>query len=127
MAYQRQINRTDENQKELDAAARKMGGDLVPMTGDATIGFDRIYARAGVVYLVEVKDGAKTPGDRKLKPKEITRAEKLVAVGVTVYVVTSVQELADLLMDGRGVSVLEYAAQYEKKNTGKGRTKSPNN
>lgn len=57
---------------------------------------DLVAARAGRLVLIEVKDGAKTPSRRRLTPAETDFAAAMAAAGVTVRVVTSIEEAVAL-------------------------------
>ena len=62
----RKRGRVDANQKTLVAAARAMGFS-VAVTSAMGSGFpDIVLGKNGVNYLVEIKDGDKTPSQRKL-------------------------------------------------------------
>lgn len=69
MGYRR--NAKDDNQDEIVAALRKAGVSVTP-TSQAGEGFpDLVCGRAGVNYLLEVKDGNKFPSEQKLTPKQV--------------------------------------------------------
>ncbi len=63
-------NAVDANQSEIVDALRKAGCSVAP-TSQAGDGFpDLVVGRAGVNYLIEVKDGNKVPSKQKLTSKQ---------------------------------------------------------
>lgn len=83
----RRANRVDNNQSEIDAALRRIGAVVIPMTGDPAIGFDRLVAYRGRLFVIEVKSdcGKLTEGER-------FRQEQLASVGVIYHVVKTEDE-----------------------------------
>lgn len=84
--------RVDANQSDIVDALRAVGCFVHDCSaiGD---GFpDLLCARAGRLWLVEVKDGSKPPSERRLTPAQHEFHQLLLAAGVTVYVVKSVDE-----------------------------------
>jgi hypothetical protein len=53
---------------------------------------DLLIARHGVIRMVEIKDGAKVKSKQKLTEDEVQFHQLMAAAGVTVEVVTSVEE-----------------------------------
>jgi hypothetical protein len=67
----RRAGRTDANHADVVAALRFFGATVVP-TGGVGDGFpDLLVGHLGRTYLIEVKDGAKTPSDRCLTPAQV--------------------------------------------------------
>lgn len=63
--------KTDANQKEIVKVFRSLGA-TVAVTSKAGKGFpDLVVGVRGINYLVEVKDGSKTPSQRKLTPDQV--------------------------------------------------------
>jgi hypothetical protein len=63
-------NRIDANQNEIVTALRKVGCS-VAITSSLGKGFpDIVVGWKGRNYLLEIKDGSKTPSQRKLTPDE---------------------------------------------------------
>jgi Holliday junction resolvase len=88
----RRAARTDRNHKDVVAALKACGWTVVDCSrlGD---GFpDLLAARAGVLRLVEIKDGSRSPSRRRLTPQEETVHTCLKAAGVTVRILTTVDE-----------------------------------
>lgn len=82
----------DRNHAEIVAALRSAGWVVVD-TSRVGHGFpDLLVAKHGVLALVEVKDGAKSPSRRRRTADEEQFAEVLGAGGVPVYVVTSIRD-----------------------------------
>lgn len=82
----------DSNHNQLVQAARQVGAEVLelyklPGALDCLIGF------RGVLYLVEIKDGAKPLSRRALTPPELDTIRRFQAVGVKVLVVESVESL----------------------------------
>ncbi len=66
----RRAAKIDANHNEIVDALRKAGCAVQSL---ATVGKgcpDLVVARGGKNYLIEVKDGSKTPSQRKLRPDE---------------------------------------------------------
>lgn len=91
--------KVDDNQPEIVAALRK-AGCKVYVSSSFGEGFpDLIVGYAGVIRLLEVKDGDKPPSARKLtKPQEAFFKEW---EGLPVYVVESPKQALDIV-SGRG-------------------------
>jgi hypothetical protein len=81
-------NRIDANQAAIVQAVRGIGAVWIATTGDPRIGFDGLVGFRETLYPVEIKDGAKSPCERKLTPGEQQRVAELAAVGVHVCVAT---------------------------------------
>lgn len=84
--------RKDTNHNELVQAARQVGAEVLelyklPGALDCLVGF------RGSLYLVEIKDGAKSASRRQLTPAEVETIRRFQVVGVKVLVVGSVEEL----------------------------------
>ena len=63
--------RVDANQSEIVAALRQIGATVHVLS---MVGFgcpDIVVGRHGVNYLLEIKDGAKSPSRQKLTPAEM--------------------------------------------------------
>jgi hypothetical protein len=89
--------RVDDNQSQIVEAVRRAGGVWIPTAGDPKIGFDGIIAKAGKVWIVEIKDGKKRNSQRRLTPAEAARKIQLEAVGVSYNVVESVEQALGLI------------------------------
>lgn len=63
--------RIDANQPEIVAALRKAGCTVQHLHSVGKGCPDLLVGRAGVNYLIEVKDGAKRPSDQKLTPDQV--------------------------------------------------------
>lgn len=87
--------KVDDNQKEIVAAARKLGCS-VAITSQLGKGFpDLVIGLNGVNYLVEVKDSKKPPSARKLTDDE----KKFKAAWYGQYdVIESIDDLLLLLL-----------------------------
>lgn len=93
--YQR--NRVDGNQAAVDVALRCVGAVVIPTTGDPKIGFDRLVAFRGELYVIEVKNGNHPPSKRQLTPGEQLRKAELESVGVKYHVVSSAEEALEVI------------------------------
>ena len=67
------IKKVDANQKELMSKLRHIPGVSVATTHTIGKGFpDIVIGYKGMNYLVEIKDGAKPPSQRKLTKDEVS-------------------------------------------------------
>ena len=83
----RRAARTDRNQTEIVAALRKCGCTVQILAAVGAGCPDLLVGRCGDNYLLEVKDHAKPPSDRKLTPDQIEwhhtwRGQKAVVTNV---------------------------------------------
>lgn len=62
--------RVDSNQKEITALFRKMGASVLVMSELGKGAPDLAVGMNGCTYLVELKDGSKSPSAQKLTPCE---------------------------------------------------------
>lgn len=91
--------RTDGNQQEIVRVFRDMGC-TVAVTSDAGHGFpDIVLGIRGVNLLIELKDGKKSPSQRKLTPMEENFHRNWRG---QVCVVTSIEEAVDLINGIKG-------------------------
>jgi len=70
----RRRSKVDANQPEVVAALRKAGCTVQSLAAVGKGVPDIMVGRAGVTYLLEIKDGAKPPSARKLTPLEASWA-----------------------------------------------------
>lgn len=84
--------RVDANHGEVRSALRAAGWTVVDCARIGSGFPDLIIARRGVIRMVEIKDGAKVPSAQKLTEDEVQFHALMAAAGVTVSVVTSVEE-----------------------------------
>ena len=85
----RRIARTDSNQQAIVASLRQHGCSVQPLH---TVGKgcpDLLIGVNGTNYLIEVKDGAKSPSKQRLTPDEVEWHESWQG---RVWVVSSVQQ-----------------------------------
>lgn len=66
----RQAARIDANQPEIVQALRDVGASVAVMSMVGNGFPDIVVGYRGQNYLIEIKDGAKTPSQRKLTPDE---------------------------------------------------------
>jgi len=86
--------RVDDNQAVIVKALRKAGCEVLSLAGIGDGCGDLLVNRANILYMLEVKDGAKSPSRRKLTPHQklfakrwpvqevINELEALAAVGL---------------------------------------------
>jgi len=67
----RRAARVDDNQAEIVAALRKCGCTVQSLAAVGNGVPDLLVGRAGVNYLLEVKDGSKPKSARELTPDEL--------------------------------------------------------
>lgn len=58
--------RTDDNQREIVNALRQSGCSVLILSGVGKGCPDIVVGRAGVTYMLEIKDGSKPPSARRL-------------------------------------------------------------
>ena len=66
----RRAAKIDRNQPEIVAALRKAGCTVESLAAVGKGVTDLLVGRAGIKYLLEVKDGEKPPSERKLTPDQ---------------------------------------------------------
>lgn len=99
----RRACRVDANHGAIRDALRAAGAGVIDGSKFSEGFSDLVCFWRGETILIEVKDGTKPPSARKLKPKqEIVHALAL-SHGVTIHVVTSIDEALAVL--GARVSV----------------------
>lgn len=76
----RRASRIDGNQRTMDALARRLGAEVIPVTSAPDVGFDRLYVR-DKVYIAEIKDPAQPPNKRRLTEGEAKRKAAVEAAG----------------------------------------------
>ena len=84
--------RIDANHVEVRSALRAAGWTVVDCAKIGSGFPDLLIAKRGRLLLVEIKDGAKVPSAQKLTEDELQFHALLASAGVTVQVVTSVEE-----------------------------------
>lgn len=67
----RRAARTDANHRDVVQALREAGCTVVSLAAVGQGVPDLLVGRAGVTYLVEVKDGSKAPSERRLTPMQL--------------------------------------------------------
>jgi hypothetical protein len=93
----RRIAAVDVNQSDIVAALRKVGASVQPLHAVGAGVPDLLIGFRGGNLLIECKDGAKKPSDRKLTPAQVEWHEKWRG---QVCVVSSVAEALDALTNG---------------------------
>ena len=84
--------RVDANHGEIRSALRAAGWTVVDCARIGAGFPDLLIARNSVVRMVEIKDGAKVKSKQQLTEDEVQFHALMAAAGVTVQVVTSVEE-----------------------------------
>ena len=84
--------RVDANHAEIRSALRAAHWVVVDCAGVGSGFPDLLIAKRGRLLLVEIKDGAKVQSKQKLTEDEVQFHQLMAAAGVTVEVVTSVEE-----------------------------------
>lgn len=87
----------DANQKEIEQKLKHIGALWIDCTGDTGIGFDGLVLFRGNVYIAEIKDGNKSPSQRKLTDNEKRRKEQVETTGVSYNVCESFDDILKLI------------------------------
>ena len=85
--------RSDDNQPALIKVARKMGASVLVLSRTESI--DLLIGCGGIDQIVEIKDGAKVPSQRKLSPDETKFHDEW--QGRTPVIINNEQEMIDLV------------------------------
>lgn len=88
--------RRDANHADIVKVLRAYGAYVIDIAGVKNA-FDILVAHKGRLFCVEIKDGDKTPSQRKLTHGEEICKVSLESVGVPYYVVESEAEAIELL------------------------------
>ena len=67
----RQAARTDENQDRIVSTLRETGARVLSLAAVGKGCPDLLVCRSGTLYLLEVKDGAKSPSRRRLTKDQV--------------------------------------------------------
>lgn len=92
----RTIAKADRNQPDIVKALRSMGA-VVKHTHQLKNLFDILVFFRGQTYCVEIKDGLKPPSGQKLKDGELQCKLDLESVGVTYWVINSVEQALQMI------------------------------
>ena len=92
----RRAAKVDKNQPLIVNTLRLMGA-VVLITSQLKNCFDVLVMYGGRTMLVEIKDGALPPSQRKLTDGEANVKRKVEAVGVTYHIVETVDDAVALL------------------------------
>lgn len=92
----RRAAKIDANQTEIVKTFRRLGATVL-ITAQLKNAFDLLVGHAGNLYIVEVKDGSKTPSQRKLSDGELKCKQNFELVGVKYHVIKSVEEAIELI------------------------------
>ena len=84
--------RIDANHVEVRSALRAAGWTVVDCARIGAGFPDLLIARRGTIRMVEIKDGAKVKSKQQLTEDEVQFHALMASAGVTVQVVTSVEE-----------------------------------
>lgn len=88
--------RTDRNHAEIRDVLRARGFEVIDCSRVGSGFPDLLIARHGRLDLVEVKDGTKPPSARALTADEQKLIDRLARAGVTVRIVSSVEDAVRL-------------------------------
>jgi hypothetical protein len=92
----RRRHRKDRNHPEIREAVEALGYLWIELSQTNT-GLDAIVVKHGRMVPVEVKDGARPPSARKLTPHEEQVHQQLKERGITVEILTGVDQSLDVL------------------------------
>jgi hypothetical protein len=88
-------SKRDGNEAPILQALHALGVWSRQLPRDA--GFDLLLCWRGAAWIVEIKDGARPPSERRLTPAEQRTRAELEAIGVTYHVCTSLAEVLAVL------------------------------
>lgn len=88
-------DKPDANKKQLVAFWRKAGGLFY--TQPRENGFDGVAVYRGRIYIIEIKDGSKSPSAQKLTENEEKQKAEIEMRGVTYHVWRSLDDVVALL------------------------------
>ena len=83
--------RVDSNQPEIVSALRKIGAYVLPVH-QLKNAFDILVGYKKKLFIMEIKDGSKTPSQRKLTEGELKCKNQFESVGITYHVIESVEQ-----------------------------------
>ena len=98
----RRAARTDSNHQEIVKALRDIGCTVLN-THQLKNAFDILVGYRGQLFIMEIKDGNKTPSQRKLTDGEIQCKGNFEKVGVPYYVVCSIDDAIDIVSNQQGL------------------------
>jgi len=90
--------RTDANQTEIVNALRELGATVL-ITSQLKNAFDILVGYKGKLYIAEIKDGTKPKSQRQLTEGEQKCKEFFERVGVTYYIIESVEQALTMIND----------------------------
>jgi Holliday junction resolvase len=82
--------RIDDNHRDVVEALRQLGASVVSLAAGVP---DALVGLRGKTYLVEIKDGSKSPSRRRLTPDQVAFVEAW--RGSPVVILTSVDDAID--------------------------------
>jgi hypothetical protein len=93
----RRAAKVDANHAEVAAALMRCGAWVIDCSAVGKGFPDLLVSHRGRLFLVEVKDGAKSPSRRKLTPAQESFHAAAKATGTPVHVVESVEQALSLV------------------------------
>lgn len=96
----RRSHRLDGNHHEVRQALERVGYLFLDCS-QTNLGFDALVVKAGRLVPVEIKDGRRAPSAQRLTPHEVEVHARLKAHGVTVEILTGVDQSLDVLLEPR--------------------------
>jgi Holliday junction resolvase len=91
----KKYGRTDSNQTEIVEALRKAGATVQSLAAVGAGVPDLLVGWRGMNFLLEVKDGALPPSERRLTPEQVKWHDAW--IGRPVFVVKSAQEALEAI------------------------------
>lgn len=93
--------RVDQNQGEVVAAIRAIGGEWIDTSADPRSGCDGIIAYHGHAIIAEIKNGLLPPSARKLTENELKTKAKCDQRGVPYLILLSADHAIEVLRQFR--------------------------
>lgn len=96
MSKYRNGGNPDNNQKEIVKSLRKLGAKVV-IVSEVSNFVDLVIGYKGKLFIAEIKDGTKSPSQRKLTAGELKCKKDFEMVGVDYHIITNIEEAIKMI------------------------------